>query len=210
MEAILSWILETLSQFNIYVYTIVAPFLEELIAPIPSPVVFGTLGSIAYVKKISFGMLLVLNFIGSLSKTIAGVIIYMVVYRFQDFVSGHFGRFLGWNHDSIEKFGKDFGKGYKGFGLMLFLRALPIMPSALVSFAGGFFHVPLWNYIVATLVGNYIRNALLIWIGYLGVENLEKWQTGLHTIESSLTFIVLISVLCGFYGLRYYRKKKRR
>ena len=78
MEAILSWILETLSQFNIYIYTLVAPFLEELIAPIPSPVVFGTLGSIAYVQKLEIGMLFVLNLIGSLSKTIAGIIIYYV------------------------------------------------------------------------------------------------------------------------------------
>ncbi len=208
MELILNWILETLSQLNIYIFSLLAPFLEELIAPIPSPVIFGTLGSIAYLKKLSLLTLALLNLLGSASKTLASVIIYMIVYKFQYFLSGHFGRLLGWNHKSIDKFGENFGKGLKGFSLLLFLRSIPVVPSTLVSLAGGFFHVPIGNYIVATLVGSYIRNGILIAIGYLGIENIEAWQQGIHSIESSLGFIFLLAALVGFYLWRYLKSRR--
>ena len=78
----------------------------------------------------------------------------------------------------------------------------------LVSLAGGFFHVPIGNYIVATLVGSYIRNGILIAIGYLGIENIEAWQQGIHSIESSLGFIFLLAALVGFYLWRYLKSRR--
>lgn len=208
MEAIVNWLIETLSHVNIFTFSLVGPFLEEIIAPIPSPVIFGTIGTIAYVKSLTLWVIALLNFIGSVSKTLASVIIYFIVHKFEDIVSHRFGKFLGWNHEVIEKLGSNFGKGVKGFLILTFLRALPVMPSSLISLAGGFFRVPLGLFVAATLIGNFIRNSFLIYLGFLGLENLSFLQSGIHSLESMLTFILLAVSIVGFYIYRFYKEKK--
>ena len=208
MDMIVDWLIDTLSQVNIFTFSLIGPFLEEIVAPIPSPLIFGTIGTIAYVKSLTLWMIALLNFIGSVSKTVASVIIYFVVHKFEDIVSHRFGKFLGWNHETIEKLGSNFGKGLKGFFILTFLRALPIMPSSVISLASGFFRVPLGLFVIATLIGNFIRNSFLIYLGFLGLENLSFLQSGIHSLESKLTFLLLGISIVGFYAFRFYKEKK--
>ncbi len=189
------------------IYTLVGAFVEEVIAPIPSPLILATAGSIAFEQGKGHAALLWLSVIGAFGKTIGSWIIYFVASRLEFVFIKRFGRFFGVSQKDVEQAGKYFKGGPRDWLILFTLRALPIVPSSLVSVVCGLLRIDLRLFYVATFFGNIVRNLVYIYMGYLGVATYHSLLEGLGTAESMVQLVALFLVLL-FVGWVYYRRKK--
>lgn len=205
--------LETLTkQFHFYadklpleLFTFSGAFVEEVIAPIPSPLVLTLAGSVASAQSLPILNLLWLILIGALGKTLGAYLLYVVTDKAEDVVFAKLGKYLGITHEDIEKLGDYFGKGKRN-GLILFLmRALPIIPSAPISILCGFIKFNLKSFLTWTFFGSVVRNAFFIYLGYFGLASTDAIVAGFDTSES-ISQIVIAGIL-AIGGIWMYVKR---
>lgn len=197
LKPITDWLLSTAQHIPLELFTFFGSFVEELLAPIPSPIVMTVTGSIADAQDKPFVYLFVLSVIAALGKTIGAVIIYVIADKAEDILVGKFGKLIGVTHEEVEKLGARFSGGWKDFGLLLFLRALPIMSSAVVSICSGVIAVRFSFYVVTTFIGTIIRDFFYLYVGYTGIDSLYQLVNGFDSVESIIqTAIAVIIILC--------------
>lgn len=196
------------SKVPLEIYTGAASFIEEVIAPIPSPFVMTSAGSIAAAQGKMMWILLVLAVIGAIGKTLGALLLYFVADKAEDVVVNKYGKFFGVSHREIESIGKYFKGGWKDDLILTGLRAVPIIPSAPISLVCGIIKTPLRTYIVATFVGTIIRNLIFLYFGYLGLESFNSLVNGLESIESLVQ--VGMATLIGLAIIWIYWKRHKR
>lgn len=192
-------------------FVFIGALVEEIIAPIPSPLVMTLAGSLAEVAGRSVGFLAVLALIGAVAKTFGSWVLYVLADKAEDVLLGKFGKLLGVSHGEVEKMGKIFSKGKRDDLVIFGLRALPIVPTAPVSLVAGLLKLNLRTYLTATFVGITVRNILYLYLGYSGLttldalnENLEAWETwGYVGI-----FLAVAALIFWFYKNRQKINKK--
>ena len=179
--------------------------IEEIIAPIPSPLVMTLAGSLSAVSGSHWLTLVYLAVIGSLAKTVASYIVYVVSDKAEDLVLGKFGKFLGVNHKEVEKLGSQLSGGWKDDLVMLALRAIPIIPTAPVSIISGLLKIKLTTFFWTTAVGYAIRNYFYLYLGATSVGALESLNEGLGSVEKIgylIIFVLLVALAIFFYKQR--------
>ncbi len=189
-------------------FALIASFVEEVIAPIPSGAVLLLIGSLAQLQSYSLVALLFLVLLAAAGKLIGALVIYVVADRAEDIVMARFSRFFGVTHEDIEKFGARFGKGWKDYVLLTLLRALPIIPSAVLSVGAGVLRIPLRVFMVATVVGSIMRDSIFIAIGYGGFAAAALVLTSLSGYESAVQIGVTIGLGLGLAVYLYVRSRK--
>lgn len=183
-------------------------FIEEVIAPIPSPLVMTLTGSILGVQQGSVASFLGLAFIAAIGKTLGSVLVYVISDKAEDVVIGKFGKILGVTHKEIESIGKYFKGGIKDDIILFIARALPIMPTAPVSIVCGVIKLNMRTYITSTFLGTFVRNMIYLYIGYTGLSTYHEIAGGLNGIESVIQ-ILLGVVLLAFVIWAYHRRRKQ-
>lgn len=208
ISVIESWLLGFSEAVSVELFVMVGGFLEELIAPIPSPLVLGTAGTMAEVAGNGLWYLLWIAVVASVAKLVASLILYFVVDKFEDIFMGKFGRFFGVSHEDIEKMGAKLGESFwRSFGVLFIFRSLPVVSSAVVSVMSGFLKVDLKSYVVATFFGNIIRNLFFIMVGYYGLEATSGVMGGLETGESIFKLFVVLGIVGWFIWWKMLRRK---
>jgi len=87
--------LHQLSQiFSLPWFTFFGAMIEEVIAPIPSPLVMTLAGSLAASEKAPWTYLGLLALIGAIGKTIGSLLIYVIADKGEDLIMGKFGKYL--------------------------------------------------------------------------------------------------------------------
>ena len=188
-------------------FVIVGSFLEEIIAPIPSPLVMMTAGTIAKAQGRSFWYLMLIGVIAAASKTIGCFIFYFIADKAEDILTTRFGKLIGFSHSEIEKIGELFSGKPKDDLILAGIRAIPIMPTTPVSLACGFIKMKLSTYLRSTFIGCYIRGMLFGFIGYSGLSILESSVEGINSLESVMN-VVLVLLVAGFLGFVYFKRGK--
>lgn len=200
-------ILESYAQkVPVEVFSLLGTFIEEVIAPIPSPFVMATAGSIAAIQSKPFVFLVWLSFIGAIGKLFGALILYFVADKAEDLVVVKFGKFLGVNHNDVEKIGQILSKPRGTFFLFL-IRATPVIPSAPISAIAGILKVEIKTYLLATFFGTLIKNIIYSLVGYSGLETYRMVLNGVDQIET-LIEIVIAFVFLAILGVLYYRRSK--
>lgn len=203
-----NWLVGLADVVSIEVFVMVGGFLEELIAPIPSPLVLGTAGTLSEVSGQAVWYLVWIAVVASVAKLIASIILYFVVDKFEDIFMGKFGRFFGVSHDDVEKIGAKLGESFwRSFGVLFVLRSLPVVSSAVVSVVSGFVKVNFKSYVVATFFGNIVRNLFFILLGYYGLEATTGVMGGLETGESIFKLVFVLLVVGWFIWWKLLRQK---
>jgi membrane protein DedA with SNARE-associated domain len=188
-------------------FVFVASFIEEVVAPIPSPTVMVLSGSVAAIQDYTIFGLIVIAIIGAIGKTVGAIIVYFIADKAEDVVIGRFGAYFGVAREDIENLGKKLQGGLRDYTVLTVLRALPIMPSSIVSVGCGVLKIPLRLYIVATFIGTILRDGVYLLVGYLGIDMLTSLVKQSSHIESYVEIAILVIV---FLFAGYYILKKRR
>jgi membrane protein DedA with SNARE-associated domain len=189
------------------IFTVLAAFIEEVIAPIPSPLVMTLAGSLAASAGEPVTFLLWLALIGGISKTIGSWVVYLLADIGEDIVLGRFGKYLGISHVEVEAFGSHLNKGRRD-GLVIFLlRAIPIIPTAPVSLVAGLIKIQLRTYLIYTFLGTLVRNILYLYFGYTSLQAATSISEGFESLETIGYVVIAIMMAAGIAYFYYLRKR---
>lgn len=194
---------------SVELFVFLGSFIEEVIAPIPSPVVMTLAGTIAHAQQQPVFYLLLLAIIGAVGKTIGSYLLYMLADKLEDVVLSKFGRFFGLSHAEVEKFGQHFKGNYKDELIIFFTRAIPIVPTAPVSIICGAIKIPLRSYLVAGFFGLLIRNLFYLYLGYAGLASYQSIIGQLDSVESVMTITLALGLFGGIGAIWYAKNKDR-
>lgn len=210
LSQLLSPLIELLHQLSglvpLPIFTFFGAFIEEVIAPIPSPLVMTLAGSMAASLGKAWTYLIWLALVGAIGKTIGSYIIYVISDKGEDIVLNKFGKYLGVSHKEVEIIGKHLNKGWRDEFVLILLRAIPIMPTAPVSIVCGLIKINLKTYLSSTFIGTLIRNVFYLYLGFTSVGALESINEGIDSFEKIGYLILLIMVAAGLLFI-YVQKK---
>lgn len=184
-------------------FVFIASIIEEIIAPIPSPTVMVVAGSFAALQSYSVEGLILLACIGAVGKTLGALVVYTIAHYAEDLVLNRFGRFFGVTSADVERFGRKIGTGFRGYCTLTLFRALPVVPSVLVSVGSGILKVPISIFIVSAFFGTIIRDGFYLYVGYVGTDSLRFLVTQSTHIETIVEYIGIAGILAGGAYLVY-------
>lgn len=195
-------------QVPLEIFSFAGSFIEEVIAPIPSPIVMTVTGTLAAVQEKPLEHLLILSLLGALGKVLGATVLYLVSDKLEDLLLVRFGKYIGVTHKEVEAAGKHISGSRKDVFILTFVRALPIVPSAPISIACGLLKVKKDVFWVSTFLGTVVRDGIYLYIGYSGISTLHNILSGLNSVESivqGLLFLGFVAVL----GFLFHRKRKK-
>lgn len=205
LEAVL---LSLVHSLPLELFMFIGSFVEEVIAPIPSPSVVLLAGSLASLKGWTIPGLLILSFVGALGKTTGASIIYLITDKAEDFIMEKLGRYFDVTHEDVERFGKRLGHGWRDYLLLTTFRTLPFIPSSVVSVGCGLLKVPFRLFVFATFFGTIMRDGIYLYMGYIGAHIFTSFLNRSASVETMLEFVAIF-VFAGIIGYFYFRKRVR-
>ena len=210
MEQIISLIKTLATTIPLDGFAFIGSFMEEIIAPIPSPLVMTSAGTLAHTQNHTLLYLFWLAAVASFGKTIASWVYYTLADKTENLVLTRFGKYIGISHKEIENVGKHFDGTWKDDVILLVIRALPIMPTSLVSVVCGFIKLNMRTYIQSTFIGYFIRSFVFLYIGYTGMATYGNVSNELVSIESFIKVVSGAGLVLFLVWIFYKRRKVNR
>lgn len=205
--SVIAWLEHAAQQVPLPVFVVIGGVIEEIIAPIPSPLVSTLAGSIASAQQLGIPYLLGLCALATLSKTVGAWIFYVIGDKLEDVAVPRFGKYIGVKHEDLERFGAHFKGTWKDELVLLLLRAIPVMPSTPISLLCGILKINLRTFFIATYIGFYLRNLTFMLFGYTGLAAAESLMQGLDTTETVLKILMVLAAGILLVWLYWKRKK---
>lgn len=194
---------------HLAIFAPLVSFFDEVIPIIPSPSVMIATGAIASLQQYAVWGLIFLSIMGALGKTLGASVIYLVVDKVEDLFAGKIAKFFGITHEQIEGFGRRLSQSWKDYVILIVLRALPIVPSSLISIGGGLLKIRFRLFFITTFIGSIIRDFIYIYIGFTGTKiAISFFQTHATNAESFIMLTAVIAIIIGL-GWLYFRQKKK-
>jgi membrane protein DedA with SNARE-associated domain len=198
------WLIALAGKIPIALFAFLGSIIEEIVAPIPSPLVMTTVGSIAFVQHKPLVFLLLMALVSTIGKTIGCLFFYFISDKFEDIIMPRFGKFIGLSHKDVEGIGKHFNGTWKDDVILIILRAIPIMPSTPISLACGFIKLDIKTFIRSTMIGAYFRSLTFLYLGYAGMSTVTS---GIESTKSIMEIIVVI-IIVVFFAFIYIKRGK--
>jgi membrane protein DedA with SNARE-associated domain len=189
----------------------VGVMIEQIIVPIPSPLIIMGAGAILIPSGLSIpqAFLQILWLIvlpGTIASTLGSYIGYLISFYGGKALVIRFQRFLDVDWKEIENLEKRF-QG-KTEALTIFLsRAIPVFPISLVSIFAGLLRVPIRPFTVFTFLGAIFRCFFLAFVGWWIGATYERVATQLDSAETIVSVAMLIAMVAA---LGYLYKKLRK
>lgn len=210
MHAIESFILSLAHTLPLEVFVTLGSYLEEVIAPVPSPSIMLIAGSFGVVQGYTFGGLALLVLFASVGKTLGGLTMYFIARKVKDVALDTFGKYVDVSQEDIDRFGRRFTGTPRDYAVYIFFRSVPIIPSILLSFGSGVIHLPLRLFIIGTFVGTVVRDTFYIIVGYKGTEVLYQYLKSTAEAESVIQYLTYGAIGAFILFLLIRRQLKRR
>lgn len=181
--------------------------IEELIPPIPAFPVLILSGGLASVQEYTFIAVFLLALCAAIGKTLGAFVVYLVVDKAEDRFVKRFGSYFAIAPGDLERFGNRFGNGLWDYVMLTSLRALPVVPSALITVASGLLHLPAPLYLISTLLGSMIRISFFLYAGYFSANTVITFLANTEKMSSilqygSLAMIILVLTYLYFKNRR--------
>ncbi len=188
-------------------FSFLGSILEETFAPIPSPLILGAVGTLAYVDSYPIYLLPLLAIIASTGKVLGSLVIYFISDKLENVATPFLSKFFAINHKEVESIGGKFHGNWKDYTTLTLLRAVPFLPSFVISAACGVIKVDLKIFIIATYIGSIIRGLVFIVLGYGGYAFVTDLTNGFQLTEKIFEIVVAIIIFIVFAIL--YKKKNK-
>lgn len=205
-QGVVAWLEQTAQAVPLPLFVMVGGIVEEVVAPIPSPLVATLAGSITASQQFGVLYLLWICVLATLAKTIGAWLFYVLGDKLEDVVAPRFGKYIGVKHDDLEHFGEHFEGTWKDEIVLLVLRSIPVMPSTPVSVLCGILKINLRTFFVATYIGFYVRNLTFLLLGYTGLAAMGSLMEGIDAAESVLRILVVLGGI-GVIGWLYWKRR---
>jgi membrane protein DedA with SNARE-associated domain len=207
---ITQWIVEsmrTYGQFSVFIGVI----LEQIIVPIPSPLIVMGAGAVLIPPGISIPdaflqILWTIVLPGSFASTLGSYIGYMISFYGGKTLVVRLQRFLDVDWDQIERLEKRFQGRGQALGVFL-SRAIPVFPISLVSIFAGLLRIPIKPFTIYTFLGSMFRCLFLGFFGWWIGATYEKAATRLNSVETIVSVVMLIGMGVAF-GYLYYKFRR--
>lgn len=206
IASVIAWLETTAMTVPLSMFVLIGGIVEEILAPIPSPLVATLAGSIAKAQGMGIPGLLWICALATLSKTIGASLFYFLGDKIEDLIIPRFGKYIGVTHDDLESFGERFKGTWKDIGVLLLLRSIPMMPSTPISAVCGVLKISKRTFFLGTYIGFYIREMTFIVLGYTGLAALDSLMSGIDTAE---TFFKILIVGGAFLFLAWLWWKRK-
>lgn len=206
-EGIIAWLEQMAQSVPLPLFVLIGGIVEEIIAPLPSPLVSALSGSIVKAQALGVPYLFWICALATFAKTVGAWIFYFIGDKMEDLAVPRFGKYIGVSHQQLEYFGKYFKGTWKDKIVLLVIRAIPVMPSTPVSLLCGILKIDSKTFALGTYVGFYIRNMFFMLLGYTGLAAAGSLMNGLDTAETALQ-IAIVALGVGVIGWLYMRRRK--
>jgi membrane protein DedA with SNARE-associated domain len=210
ISEITQWIMESMrthGQLSVFIGVII----EQIIVPIPSPLIIMGAGAILIPHGISIPnaflqILWIIVLPGSLASTLGSYIGYMISFYGGKALVLRFQRFLEVDWDQIERLEKRF-QGRKEAWSIFLSRAIPVFPISLVSIFAGLLRIPIKPFTIYTFLGSIFRCFFLGFFGWWIGATYEKAATRIDSVETIISIVMLIGMGVVF-GYLYYKFRR--
>jgi membrane protein DedA with SNARE-associated domain len=210
VSEITQWIMELMrahGQLSVFIGVII----EQIIVPIPSPMIIMGAGAILISPELSIPnaflqILWIIVLPGTIASTLGSYIGYLISYYGGKALVVRYQRFLGVDWKEIENLEKRF-QGKKEALSIFFSRAIPVFPISLVSIFAGLLRVPVRPFTFYTFLGSIFRCLFLGFVGWWIGATYEKVATRLDSVETIISILMLVG-MGVVLGYLYYRFRK--
>ncbi len=213
ISEITQWIMELMrahGQLSVFIGVMI----EQIIVPIPSPLIIMGSGAILIAAELSIPnaflqILWIIVLPGSIASTLGSYIGYLISFYGGKALVVRLQRFLDVDWQEIENLEKRF-KGKKE-ALSIFLsRAIPVFPISLVSIFAGLLRIPIKPFTFYTFLGSIFRCLFLGFFGWWIGATYGKVATRLDSVETVVSIIMLIGMGLVFIYLYYKFRRSAR
>ena len=189
----------------------IATLIEQIIAPIPSPLVpmiagFFLLPAQGFFSDVLWQSMLVIAIPVALGMTFSSLVIYLLGFWGGKPIIEKSRKWLGLNWEEVEKTKKKLDNSSRDELALFVLWLLPIVPSAAIAVLCGIIRYPVFKYIPIAISGLFLRTTVVSLIGWQAGEFYYITAKQIAAIESYLLigfiFLVLVGVVFMFYKKR--------
>ena len=189
----------------------IAALIEQIIAPIPSPLMpmmagFFLLPAEGLFLDVLWQTMLIIALPIALGTTLGSLIIYSLAFWGGKPVIEKSKEWLGLNWKDIERTKKKLDNSSRDELALFVLWLLPIVPSAAIAVLCGIIRYPVFKYIPIAISGLFLRTTVVSLIGWQAGEFYYITAKQIAAIESYLLigfiFLVLVGVVFMFYKKR--------
>jgi membrane protein DedA with SNARE-associated domain len=210
ISEITQWIMELMrahGQLSVFIGVMI----EQIIVPIPSPMIIMGAGAILILPGLSIPgaalqILWIIVLPGAIASTLGSYIGYTISYYGGRALVLRFQRFLDVDWNQIERLEMRF-RGRREAVALFLSRAIPVFPISLVSILAGLLRIRLKPFTVYTLLGSIFRCFFLGFVGWWIGSTYEKLATRLDSAETIVSVLILIGMVTVL-GFLYYRLRR--
>jgi membrane protein DedA with SNARE-associated domain len=187
---------------------IIAGFIEQVIVPIPSPIIPMAAGFLFVPQELqSFSVILKKIFFQAalpfaIGSTIGSTLVYLAAWFGGKWIINKYSSWLEIKWQDVEAIKNKYFKGNWVDEFVIFLsRAIPVVPSVLFSAACGAIRIKPFSFYLFSALGLIVRGMLLGWLGWQSGEALFALSEGLDQWEMIFSLgLVAVSGALLFYA----------
>lgn len=192
--------MQIISQIPIELIVFFGSIIEEIFPPLPSPLLLIITKIATNNQEFSILYILLLASIATFGKTIGSLFLYVLADKTEDIVIGRFGKWFNVSHKSVESIGRRFTGSWKDIIILIFLRAIPIIPTAPLSIVCGVIKLNIRTFIVSAFIGSFTRTFILLYLGVAAYRSL------ISNTNNAIIILLLFIIVC-FISWLYYKRK---
>ncbi len=206
VSEITQWIMDLMrahGQLSVFIGVMI----EQIIVPIPSPLIIMGAGAILIPSELStpqafVKILWIIVLPGTIASTLGSYIGYLISYYGGKALVLRFQHFLRVEWAEIEALERRF-RGKKEAWSIFLTRAIPVFPISLISIFGGLLRIPIRPFTIYTLLGSIFRSLFLGFFGWWMGSTYVKAATHLDSIETIVSILMLMGMGAVFVYLYY-------
>jgi membrane protein DedA with SNARE-associated domain len=172
---------------------------ESATLPVPSELVLPLAGYLVFLGKFNFEVAVIVASIGSLVGTL---IDYSIGFYLGRAVVLRYGRYVRLHESNLVKTEKWFAK--YGEIIVLLARFVPLVRTV-IAFPAGIAEMKLWKFILFSIVGIVVWDAILIYIGFYVGANYNQI---ISSLTSVFTYVEIAAVVIGILVIVWLLRRK--